>query len=752
MRYHRRRWICVTRSWPGRWARRLHLATELGQAAFAMVTGIAILLLLTAGILFSTTSEHDPLVQGDLLQHLAYRGLEAGIDSYLTTINNNPNLINCNTSNTPGNPNLLSTATGNPTCSSALLPALDTWTQVPNTSGDGSSIPEFYMWTNPQFCFSTSLGTTGSPTCSAPSTGTAGATLAYVEEQVIGAAEIGPRYAYQSAEAEFTPENGFLSNLWWSNYEATDPQIASNPNTAAQDCTYDWNNNYYGPDKTNNGGTVPFPTSSYCNPVFFGPDDVLYGPVYSNDSIYVDGLPDFGVPAASGQAAVPSSVTTHDPSCLFVDPDKNEYKSGSGSGSCANASAQVGEYNSSTSTDDAPFEPIPSSDTELATLAAQDGCLYSGPTTITLYYNTAAGLPYMTVSSPDTNAAAVAAGNATSDPDNASTNSNNCGVGSVVGVPVPSGTKGNGVIFAENTPSSQQPCVTDANPFEDVLNGDSGGDAQTPGTQYYDVSGTSEDCEADVFVSNAAAASGTVPGMSGNLTIASQNNVIIDGNITYSTADCGSKFDSKYMNGTSSGECQYNSGIVPNDTLGLIAYHFVEVDHPVQTTTTCSQYFFGNCQRYTTTTSLEPACGTNGAPQAPNCDPNTGSGLTIDAAILALNDSFAVNNYTVGSPEGQLDVYGAIAQDWRGAVGQFNTQSDTVISGYSKYYLWDSRLEYVTVPYYLNPGTPSWALTSTGVLQGVGNPCATTANLPDPWPLTTGSQTCANTTPPQESV
>src|SRR6202034_2861087 len=74
MRYHRRRWMCVTRGLPGRWARRLHVARELGQAAFAMVTGIAVLLLLTAGILFSTTSEHDPLVQGELLQHLAYRG------------------------------------------------------------------------------------------------------------------------------------------------------------------------------------------------------------------------------------------------------------------------------------------------------------------------------------------------------------------------------------------------------------------------------------------------------------------------------------------------------------------------------------------------------------------------------------------------------------------------------------------------------------------------------------------------------
>jgi len=735
----------VTRSLPNRLVRRLHPAAEFGQAAFVMVTGIAVLLVLTAGILVSSANQHNPLVKQDVLQHLAYRGLEAGIDSYLTTINSNPNLINCNTSNTPGSPGYSGPAAGSPGCTSTLLPALDTWTQVPSTSGDGSSVPEFYLWTNPQFCFSTAVGTTGNPDCTAPST-TAGATLAFIEEKVIGAAEIGNRYAYQSALAEFTPENGFLSNIWWSNYEATDPQISANPNTAEADCTYDWNNDYYGPDTTNNGGSVPFPTSNNCNAVFFGPNDVLYGPIYSNDSIYVDGDPDFGVPASRGQSAVPSTVTTHDPNCLFVDPDKNEWRSGSGSGSCNNASSQVGEYNSATSTFGAPFEPIPSSDTQLGTLASQGGCEYSGPTTIYLYVNNAVSpaLPYMTVSSPDTPTSG------STDLDNASTDASNCGVGTNagIGVPVPAGTKGNGVIFDENTPSSQT-CVSGANPFEDTSNGDSGGDAQPSGTAYYDVSGTSEDCEADIFVSNASSAvagSGNTPGVSGNVTIASQNNIVIDGNITYTTADCGSSFNSTYT-----GQCQYNSGTTPNDSLGLIAYHFVEVDHPITpivTTTRCDR---GRCTTTTTGGDLEPACGTDGAPQPPSCDPNTGSGLTIDAAILALNDSFAVNNYKVGDPEGSLDVYGAIAQDWRGAIGQFNSGTNQVISGYSKYYLWDSRLEYVTVPDYLNPGTPSWGLTSTGVLQNATNPCVASphTSLPDPWPSTSvDTPTCSTVLPP----
>ena len=743
----------------------LHPAKELGQAAFAMVTGIAVLLVLTAGILVSTADQHNPLVQNDVLQHLAYRGLEAGVDSYLTTINSNPNLINCNTSNTPGTPGYVG-STGSPECSSSLLPALDTWTQVPSTSGNGSSVPEFYMWTNPQFCFSTAVGTTGNPNCTAPGT-TAGATLAFIEEKVYGAAEIGNKYAYQSALAEFTPENGFLSNIWWSNYEALDPAVTSG--STASNCTYDWNNNYNGPDTAAASefglgsfplypfpnGKDPFTDNNDCSAVFFGPDDVLYGPVYSNDSLYVDGDPNFGVPASSGQVAVPSTVTTHDPNCLFVAPLDGEYKPPSyGSDSCANATSQVGEYNTATSADGAPFEPIPTTDTQLATIASQGGCEYSGPTTFNLYYNSTASLPYMTVSSPDTPTSG------STDLDDATTNTNNCGVGTNagVGVPVPSGANGNDVIFVENTPSSQT-CVSGANPFDDSAN--AGANAQTPGTSYYDTSGTSQDCEADAFVSNAPAATGTVPGVSGALTIASQNNIIVDGNITYTAADCGSSFNSTFAH-----QCQYNSGTTPNDTLGLIAYHFVEVDNPITpivSNTTCSgSGFFYHCTTTYTGGNIEPACGSSGAPAVPLCNPDTGSGLTIDAAILALNDSFIVNNYTVSTgTEGQLNIYGTIDQDWRGAVGTFgysnsichSSSTECVLSGYSKYYLWDSRLDYVTVPAYLNPGTPSWGLTSTGVLQGSADPCAGSSTLPYPWPQTTGTTpSCSASQPPSLPV
>ena len=98
-------------------------------------------------------------------------------------------------------------------------------------------------------------------------------------------------------------------------------------------------------------------------------------------------------------------------------------------------------------------------------------------------------------------------------------------------------------------------------------------------------------------------------------------------------------------------------------------------------------------------------CGSGGALAAPLCDPatTTGSptgaqGLTIDATVLALNQSLVVNNYGTSGNEGQLTVYGSIQQDARGPVGLVGG------TGYYKYYVWDPRLTLYGPPYYLTPG------------------------------------------------
>ena len=80
--------------------------------------------------------------------------------------------------------------------------------------------------------------------------------------------------------------------------------------------------------------------------------------------------------------------------------------------------------------------------------------------------------------------------------------------------------------------------------------------------------------------------------------------------------------------------------------------------------------------------------------------------LVIDAAIMATgaslatadNGSFGVINYDSGSPRGSLTLYGGIVQEVRGAVCTFS--GSTVNHGYSKNYSYDPRFITKPPPYY----------------------------------------------------
>jgi type II secretory pathway pseudopilin PulG len=132
-----------------------------------------------------------------------------------------------------------------------------------------------------------------------------------------------------------------------------------------------------------------------------------------------------------------------------------------------------------------------------------------------------------------------------------------------------------------------------------------------------------------------------------SLTIASDNDIVIDGNITHSG----------------------------NALLGLIAQNYVRVYHP------CS--------------------GTGGSNQSGYL-----SNPQIDAAILAVSDSFIVDNYDCGSQGqlGKLGVFGAIAQVYRGPVGTIGS------TGYLKNYVYDDRLREQEPPHFLNPIQAAWRI------------------------------------------
>jgi Tfp pilus assembly protein PilX len=78
---------------------------------------------------------------------------------------------------------------------------------------------------------------------------------------------------------------------------------------------------------------------------------------------------------------------------------------------------------------------------------------------------------------------------------------------------------------------------------------------------------------------------------------------------------------------------------------------------------------------------------------------------TIDAAILTLQHSFFVDNYNAGGNHlGQLTVNGAIAQFYRGAVGQVNA------NGYLKNYSYDDRLAVTLPPYLFDLQNTQWGM------------------------------------------
>jgi len=157
------------------------------------------------------------------------------------------------------------------------------------------------------------------------------------------------------------------------------------------------------------------------------------------------------------------------------------------------------------------------------------------------------------------------------------------------------------------------------------------------------------------------------------LTIASDNDIIINGNITTTTSGA------------------LGTAPVGSQMLGLVANDFVRVYHPVTNRQSSSQ------------------CGNNAA--------NSSDSLNnpyIYAAILAVNHSFIVDNYDCGAQLGTLTVYGAIAQLFRGPVGTVGN------SGYLKNYTYDDRLAYSEPPNFLSPTSTAWYV---GRITECGNSC-----------------------------
>jgi hypothetical protein len=203
-----------------------------------------------------------------------------------------------------------------------------------------------------------------------------------------------------------------------------------------------------------------------------------------------------------------------------------------------------------------------------------------------------------------------------------------------------------------------------------------------------------------------------------SLTIATQNDLIIDGNV----------------------ETASNSSHTPTGsaTLGLIAQDFVRVYHPVARfdgapASSCRphEWWCGGGSECPTGTTLNrslnkceyvndnfectaPSITGEGSGENPNPLPGTVGTMSepvIEAAMLALNHSFTVDNYLCpdyGSAIGTLVVRGAVAQRFRGIVGVH--WGSGAVSGYYKNYEYDNRLQATEPPHFLNPVEAAWQI------------------------------------------
>lgn len=190
--------------------------------------------------------------------------------------------------------------------------------------------------------------------------------------------------------------------------------------------------------------------------------------------------------------------------------------------------------------------------------------------------------------------------------------------------------------------------------------------------------------------------------LKGRVTLASAESIIVTGDLVLAEG----------MNGP--------------DLLGLVATNSVEVFHPRRVTANsvssrgaCISWDRrGNCTGYATVWSWgaagseAPVSGWPTRYAVPGQSVQPSRGLQIAGSIQTLQHSFMVQNYKVGSAQGDLLVQGSIAQRWRGIVGQGS--GDT---GFMKDYRYDSRLTYTAPPYFPKWATSNWTLRHSGEIN-----------------------------------
>ncbi len=301
---------------------------DLGQTALVAVIAVSVIVALIGATLVATVVQSFPLQQAAAVSVYAHRALQAGENAYVTAVNANPTLAQCNTG---------TNRTG--ACSGLNY---GEWNLVSGSSTtDGAA--EYYAFGNPQPTFD--------PTTHA---------LTNLSVQVVGAAHAPhttTNYVFQSETINLAANNGFLTNVWWSNYESYSGQRqllelqlqledqlqhqrraerAAAPSTSV-------------PTTTCSGRCTP---TTRCSSA-----ETARRPAVRR-SVTSPPTPD-----------VPSAVNTADPHCLFVDTSNG--MSG-GYSTCNSANSDVALYDHANSSYGNPVQAPPQSDAQLGIIAVAE--------------------------------------------------------------------------------------------------------------------------------------------------------------------------------------------------------------------------------------------------------------------------------------------------------------------------------------------------------------------------------------------
>lgn len=535
--------------------KRLNLRDDRG-IALVTVLGVSLVLslLVVASTAYAVGSQKN--ARRDQDWHAALAAAQAGVDEYISRLNRDGNYWRY------GNPASPYSAGSAVTLPSPANPAFLGWTDVELSGGRADYRYEV-----------DNRGFLSEGVVKLRSTGRVGKRTRTVEVNV--------------------RRRGFIDYLYFTDFETKDPALyvkgdpddgydQLSPEEAQEQCALHW---YEGrKDQYLDAG-------GKCVPINFGGRDELNGPMHTNDAFLVCGAPKFNDIASTSWTGNGTRRYRINPYCGAATPTFRF-----AGDARFQAALDLPPSNSTIKREvDSRYTPTP-------------GCLYVGPTKITLNSN-----GRMNVENAWTQNGGAAW----------------CGTGS--NLPLPA----NGVIYVANVPSPRDAYTRSGVASACRANGNSIG---------YPINEdiTSYGCRTgDVFIQGS---------LNGQLTVAAENNVVVTWHLDYANGASG------------------------RDILGLVANNYVEVYHPVRCVNPGSAW-----------------CNLNANGSSPFRDPR------ISGALLSVNHSIRVQNYSAGSQLGRLNITGALAQRYRGIVGLINT------SGYDKNYVYDPRLRYASPPKFLDP-------------------------------------------------